>query len=1237
MRNHNSQMLARRRGNASSVRSGLLMLASMLPATNGSLFSPNPIPKPDLDVAELGRMGIVGSFAGISMYEYAGQAEALPSSTGADSLLTTLPNGLFHSIASTDATVQAMCVFGNSAIIGGNFTSVNGTESPAVAALDLNTGALTPLAGVSGEVTSLFCDNDAGMVYVGGSFRAADSTNAITWVSSGNWANLPFAGFNGPVSSISKAANGHIIFGGKFTGLGNTSTTATPDSESINLSTAVVQGFQSSSDAGLSDAKNVICNTNGETGTGKSWLLLDNTPGAWRAEFGFSFIPTKLRLRNTRQPDHGTKTWRMTALPLNGIMNFTYIDPASGQNTSCTSNCPLSNDPGVDFQDFFFVNPIRMSAMRIDILEWFGSGAGLDGIEIFQDALVAHAVNDFNTPACSNTTAPARATTTGPWAVTASGQSNSKYLSASISPSQGSNSTSVVFFPPISESGSYTVVMYTPGCIVDGTCLSRGQVEVITRLRENETPTTTTLFQTNDFDKYDQIAFGEASAVSGSFRPSVTLRPLPNQSLQQGATSMIVVAQSVALWLTNSTSSGLNGLFEYDPAQATINDEEVQKSEFVKLSSTFADNSVVSALLTAGDLTYIGGNFSSGSVSNIAAVRNNNQEPVRIGGGGLNGAVTTMYLDNGKLYTGGAFGRTQDGSATNLNRIAVYDTAAQSWSPLGGGVDGLVKKIVPMVFNVSGTSEDAIALSGNFQKLLAFGANAETDVDGFAVWLKSQGKWLQNAEGAMPLLRGSLSASLRGLQGNTALYAGSLSAQALRANGVATITSTIGSFPVNILSNKTSAGSGSSQRDSIFDSVDNAYGVMTGTFYKNGQGSNLTILGGHFTAKATDGSDVENLVLVDGANSDATTGLPQGVSNNSTFLALATQGDTLFAGGRMTGNVGGSTVTGVLSYNLASKSFNRQPPALSGDKVTVSSILVRPDTTDVFVGGAFVSAGSLPCPAVCIFSTATNQWSRPGFALAGETRSMIWSSNTVLVTGGNFSINSTTHYLASYDAPSSTWSTYPGSADIPGPVDAITIATGDGSQLWIAGAQSESQSFLMKFDGQSWTKAPVTFEDGTIIRSIQMYSDRASHSDTATVPFNRVLMLTGSIGIPGFGTASAALFDGTSLKPYLLSTDASGRAGQISKLFVENPSRFFASVEFGMPLGFIVLIALAVSLGLMLIIVVAGLALDRYRKKREGYVPAPTSMLDRGNGMQRIPPHELLDSLNKGRPGAPHV
>ena len=74
-----------------------------------------------------------------------------------------------------------------------------------------------------------------------------------------------------------------------------------------------------------------------------------------------------------------------------------------------------------------------------------------------------------------------------------------------------------------------------------------------------------------------------------------------------------------------------------------------------------------------------------------------------------------------------------------------------------------------------------------------------------------------------------------------------------------------------------------------------------------------------------------------------------------------------------------------------------------------------------------------------------------------------------------------------------------------------------------------------------------------------------------------------------------------------------------------------------MPVGFIVLIGLAISLGLILLLVAAGVLMDRIRKKRDGYVPAPTSMVDRDNGIQRIPPQDLLEGLGRTGPGAPQV
>ena len=64
----------------------------------------------------------------------------------------------------------------------------------------------------------------------------------------------------------------------------------------------------------------------------------------------FGYRPTKLRLRNTHFQGRGTKTFRFVAQPIDGIMNFTYTDPATGQAAHCDATCPLSHDPSVEFQ-----------------------------------------------------------------------------------------------------------------------------------------------------------------------------------------------------------------------------------------------------------------------------------------------------------------------------------------------------------------------------------------------------------------------------------------------------------------------------------------------------------------------------------------------------------------------------------------------------------------------------------------------------------------------------------------------------------------------------------------------------------------------------------------------------------------------------------------------------------------------------------------------------------------------
>lgn len=1117
-------------------------------------------------------------------------------------------------------------------IVGGNFTSLNGTESTGIALFNPNTTEVTPLGGLEGEVHAVYCDQERDTVYVGGQFKGADSTNALAWSGAKkDWINLPFAGFNGPVEAITKAPNGHIIFGGNFTGLGNTSTPRQPDEQTINLSTANISATNTASMGSFSDPKSLACSS-GSDGPGQTWLLQDKTPGTWGASFGFGFEPTKLRLWNTRQDGRGTKTFRFLAFPINGIMNLTYVDPATGQNATCTSECPLSNDPKAEYQDFHFVNRVGMNSFQVAISDWYGDGGGLAGIRLFQDDIFAYAVADFNEPDCGGTRFPSSATSTGPWKQSPSVQSNADYLTAEVSEPITFNSPSVVFFPSIRESGNYSVNMYTPGCKPDQTCDRRGKVNVTGTMSAGSVNArfSTTLSQTNNFDKYDQIYFGYIDKTSDGFKPSVTITPLADQ----GVDKLTVVAQKLGFMLTSSTG-GLNGLFDFDPSSDTVDVSKFEKSPINKLGFGFNRNSGVTSLVTSGDVIYIGGDFMSDKHENMMAI-GGEKNRVQSLDGGLNGPVLGMLSDKSKLYIGGDFTNKKTGSQEGLEHIAVYDERSKSWGALGAGVNGQVQYVSPLVVNITGSStETAIAFSGSFTECRGFGDNKASAVGGFAVWVPSKSNWLQNLDGAHPSYDGVLTGAALELPNNETLYAGSITSAQVGANGAVAVNDEgLGDLHAKILAQPSSASS-VTRRDGLSGNA--LRGVITGTFYDNGN-TNITVLAGHFTAQATNGSTIDNLVFIDGNENGSVSGLGPGISADSTFTTVAVQGSVLYAGGKVSGTIQDNPISGLVAYDMNNKAWANQPAPIAGGKNTVSAISVRPKTAEVYVAGSFDKVGALDCPGICMYNADSDQWLQPGNGLAGEVSCLMWSSDSTLLAGGDLRANgSDKQYLASYSAKRQTWVEFPGADAIPGPVQVMTPGSSDGNQVWVAGKSSRDGTvFLMKYDGKQWRMAQQRLPSSSVLRSLQVFTLTKSHDETDILDNKQALMVTGSIELPHVGLVSAALFNGTHYLPYALTTHAGSGAGSIGKIFTQKDD-FFSSGRGKMPLVFVVLIGLAISLALILLMVLAGVILDRLRKKREGYTRAPTSMYDRGSGIQRIPPHELLESLGKSRPSAPHV
>jgi Cortical protein marker for cell polarity len=1122
---------------AAELAAIILLFTSTLPCTQGAL---TPIPPPKIDLSSLGRVALAGNFDTVSIYSYEGQSQG-SSTNGSQSLLLPLSNGAFADISAADANINAMCPFvmedGTLAgvVVGGNFTSLGGVDAQGIAMFDPNQQSVTPLPGIFGTVNAIFCDQETNSVYVGGSFQAANSTNAIAWVGMTGWANLPFAGFNAPVTSITKAPNGHIIFGGSFSGLGNATTPTKKDEQVINLQTAEISA--SASEAS-SDPRNIICPANG-TGD-QSWLLPDNSPGYWRARMGFGFQPTKLRLYNTNKGGKGTKTFRFTANPINGIMNFTYTDPETGEEAACDARCPLAQDSSLPYQDFQFVNLVGMNGFQIDISDWYGSGAGLAGIELFQDDIFAYAVNDFNEPSCAISQHPSRSSTTGSW-YPSPPDSGSQYLIANNS---GSDPPSITFEPNIKQSGNYSILVYTPGCMEDNACATRGIVNVTASLTSTGSRSLSReIFQTNNFDKFDQIYLGPVDASTDSFRPRVTLTPISEQGT--------VVAARVRFDLIASTG-GLNGLFEFNPNVAVV-DTNFTSSAINNAGTSLDPGASITALVTHDQTIYAAGNFSDTIFQNIMAFSDNNA--TSLPGEGLNAAVSTLYSLDNLLYVGGNFTNTSEGDVPGLSNVAAFSYSENRWVALGAGLNGPVDRIVPVQINTTNNEpEICISFNGAFTQILASGDSRASNAQHFAIWVPSRNDWLQNLDIPRMALSGQLTAYADVPKGSR-LIAGTLTSTGMESTGAVNMQTSddgVRLTPLPINFEQTSSQGALSKRALTGDQ--NVTGVVTGLYYNNG-GRNVTVYGGHFAATSSDSITLNNLLFLNGSNNDAVTGLPDGVDQNSTFLALNLQDDLLFAGGSVTGNIADSPINGLVVYDLAQADYlAMQPPALQGDNVVVNSIKTRPGSSDVYVGGSFDTAGSLGCRSLCMFQTSSGQWSSPGSALSGTVTSLTWASNNRLVVAGNLTVGGNNTALATYEPDSQTWAAL-SIPQLPGSVTAFAPATMDVSKWWAAGKNDDGSVFLAQYDGQEYHPINDAFASSTIIRGLQVLGLTEEHGPSDVLDRDQALLITGQIDLVGFGRASAVLYNGTSFTPFILSSTANGQAGSLSQLFSSNVNR----------------------------------------------------------------------------------
>lgn len=211
------------------------------------------ISHPAIDLEQLEQIGIAGLYDGISLYTDTRQLTHLPPSSAS---VLSYANNTFQLNAASElnGSIWSACELNNKLYIGGTFHQFANTNVSNIAAIDLTTGALSPLGnGLDGSVYHVMCDPDTKSVYVGGDFIAPLATApayaeslarfgggvAVWKTDTGAWQGAPWKGVNGPIYAASRL-NKTVFFGGLFDTTADGQTSYAPASQPVSLNSPAV-------------------------------------------------------------------------------------------------------------------------------------------------------------------------------------------------------------------------------------------------------------------------------------------------------------------------------------------------------------------------------------------------------------------------------------------------------------------------------------------------------------------------------------------------------------------------------------------------------------------------------------------------------------------------------------------------------------------------------------------------------------------------------------------------------------------------------------------------------------------------------------------------------------------------------------------------------------------------------------------------------------------------------------
>lgn len=794
------------------------------------------------------------------------------------------------------------------------------------------------------------------------------------------------------------------------------------------------------------------------------------------------------------------------------------------------------------------------------------------------------------------------------------GVSAATYLTTRVTDPQQAD-VSAIFAPNVSLSGNYTLLLFTPGCLQDGSCADRTGVNVTIESSPQADPVSLTLYETNLYDKYDTIFTGHLDKISSGFRPRVVVSPLKNQPIP-----FTFVADRVQLILNSVTESvTINSIFEFDPSNFTSVDASslpIGNSTINSAGALLGKSATVNALYSDGDTIYVGGNFSSTEIGDNFFKIGSNVEAA--GSNGLNGRVNGIQnYSSSELVVYGEFSGPSNSAVQGASNIALYNPSQNSWSALGGGTNGEVLRAVTL--DVNGTSTTGFA--GNFNTVYSNTSQAFSVDEGFGIWVNKDSTWFPNSSLSTIFLQARLTTAA--VFEKTNIYTGFIKMFEAAASGAAFVNSDFSLAPVPFtFTSLNSTNTTLSKRDSILNGGQNI--INAGTFAND----SFSILAGHFNAEAN-GLIYSNLIMV---NEGVVFGFPNNtIDETSVFHNVYVSNNVLYAGGAITGNANSGDISGIVFYDLNAKAYSStQPPGISGGDGIVTCMQMRPSTNTLIVAGSFEQAGSLSCTSFCIYDLTVNRWLSPSPGLSGTVASMTFLDNDNVVLAGDLTLNNTEMYLAQYNFQTAQFSTFSTqSTGLPGPINSFELNGQGVESVFASGLDSSNgQAYIAHWNGSSWKRIDSVLKPGSVVTDLSLLQLENSHTANGVLPANEVLLVSGNIVLDNFGNASSVFFDGNSWQPAFLTTKADGSSGSVNSFFTRNKNPLFNNNpgKKYMKKGFVVLVALAIAVGLTFLLVALGLLVAQIRRRRQGYTPAPNRVSE-AEMTETVPPDALFEEM----------